>query len=50
MEYIVKTPIKYKRERYEEGEKIELSEKEAKPLLASGAIAMPSGERKAEKK
>ena len=37
--YFTKTPIKFGGERYEEGAPIELTEKQAKPLLATSAIS-----------
>jgi hypothetical protein len=37
--FYAKTPIKFGGERYAEGEPIELSDKQAKPLLATGAIS-----------
>lgn len=53
--FFTKTPIKFGGERYEEGEPIELSDKHAKPLLASGAIsteapaAADDGDKKADR-
>jgi len=49
--YVAKTPIKFKRDRYEEGEDIELSDKEAKPLLAMNppAIEAPGAAAKKDK-
>ena len=54
--FFTKTPIKFGGERYEEGEPIELTDKQAKPLLATGAIsteapaAADDGEKSADKK
>ena len=40
--YTCLTPIKFEHERYEEGDEIELNDKQAKPLLAASAIGPKS--------
>jgi len=54
MKYIAKTPIKFNADdRYEEGDEIELNDKQAKPLLAQVppaiAIEAPAAPAKKEK-
>lgn len=44
--YTVKSPLSHDGERYEDGEPVEMTAKQAKPLLKAGVL----GEAKAEKK